>query len=255
VRSVSGRARLGRVLATLVDLLLPARCVGCGRPGAALCPVCLPAGLVDVRAGPDLAVCAAACYDGPIRTALIAYKERGRRDLARPLGGLLAAALPPSAVGTYLVPVPSTRAARRARGGDHVARLARVAARVAARAAASHCGPARVATPLRWTRAVADSAGLDAASRAANVGQAMRATPPPASACSAVIVDDIFTTGATLLEATRALRAAGWRVDGAAVVAATPRRAGVPRPIRGQMPSVHAGPSTRLAGRTAPGLP
>jgi predicted amidophosphoribosyltransferase len=231
------------MLATLVDLVLPARCVGCDRPGPVLCRACGSverlADTVDLRAGPagQIVVYAAASYGGPIRTALIAYKERGRRDLARPLGELLASALPPGR--TCLVPVPSSPAARRARGGDHVARLARVAAR--------RRGPAPVVSALRLVRAVEDSAGLGAASRAANVRQAMRAAGPRGQLRSAVIVDDIVTTGATLLEAARALNSAGWRVDGAAVVAATPRRA--------DLPSARTGPSARLAGRTARGLP
>jgi predicted amidophosphoribosyltransferase len=135
------------------------------------------------------------------------------------------------------VPVPSTRAARRARGGDHVARLARVAARVAA----PRGGPARVVAPLDWICAVEDSARLDAAARAENVRHAMRAAPPPGPGVSAVVIDDIVTTGATLRETARALHAAGWRVDGAAVVAATPRRARGPHPTLDRMPGSGAG--------------
>jgi predicted amidophosphoribosyltransferase len=199
------------VFADLLDLVLPGRCAGCGRPGVALCAECGAPAPADVPVA-GLAAVAAARYEGPIRSALIAYKERGRRDLARPLGALLATVVPRlPGPGAVLVPVPSSAAARRIRGGDHVAPLAR-----AARAGS-------VDRALRLVRAVRDSAGLDIESRSANLHHAMAATPPRCGGV-AVIVDDIATTGATLLEAARALRFAGWTVHGAAVVAATPRR-------------------------------
>jgi orotate phosphoribosyltransferase len=64
---------------------------------------------------------------------------------------------------------------------------------------------------------------LSAAERAANLANRMRAAPGAAGR-PVLLVDDIVTTGATLAEASRALRAAGWQVCGAAVIAATKLR-------------------------------
>lgn len=238
------------MLATLLDLVLPRRCVGCGRADGPLCPVCLPLGCPN-RAGPPAALAwAAGVYDGALRAALLAYKERGRRDLAAPLSRLLAAALrtaidaaasvdraPPAGgdrrrdvVSIVLVPVPSARSVAAARGGDHVLRLARRAGGITGRRAA--------ADALSLTRVVRDSAGLGAGERSRNLAAAMVARPPRPG-LSAVIIDDIVTTGATLIEARRALQAVGWPVVGAAVVAATPRRgrAGV-APLAAPSPTV-----------------
>jgi hypothetical protein len=65
--------------------------------------------------------------------------------------------------------------------------------------------------------------GLSAAERAENLAAAMRAAPPPSPRVPCVVVDDILTTGATLLEARRALLTAGWSVGAGAVVALVPR--------------------------------
>src|SRR4051794_32079540 len=77
------------------------------------------------------AVVAAGRYRGPLRSAVIAYKERGRRDLAAALSTVLVAPLAQVAGSgeVWLVPAPSRPAAARARGGDHVVRLCRQLAR------------------------------------------------------------------------------------------------------------------------------
>jgi predicted amidophosphoribosyltransferase len=214
--------------AALLDLVLPRACAGCRCPGTGLCPQCVAA----LRARPRFSrpqpcppglppLVAAAGYDGPVRAVLLAHKEHGRLTLVRPLGSALAGAVallaPPP--GTVLVPVPSSRAAVRARGHDHARRLAREAGRRTGLRARPLLVPGRV---------IADQAGLGTRARSANLAGALvarRRLDP----LVVVLVDDIVTTGATLSEATRALRVAGARVHGAAVVAATLRRSAPPR--------------------------
>ena len=158
-------------------------------------------------------------YADPARGVLIGHKERGRLGLARPLGGALAAAVAVLELDgpLVLVPVPSSRAAVRARGQDHARRLARAAAHTL-----RVCGqPARAEPLLVQARPTADQAGLSAADRADNLAGALACRAHPAGLL--VVVDDVLTTGATVVEAVRALRAAGGDVRGAAAVAGTSR--------------------------------
>jgi predicted amidophosphoribosyltransferase len=166
---------------------------------------------------------------------MLAYKERGAHGAADVLGAALARSI--GGVGgvggvgrvggaggvgrcTVIVPVPSAGAIARQRGGDHVRRLACVAARGLRRA--GH--PAVVVDALRVTAAKAESTDLTAAQRAANLRGSMTLRGPRISEGRVIVVDDIVTTGATLLEATRVLTNAGRRPVGAAVVLATQRR-------------------------------
>lgn len=218
---------------TLLDLLLPTACVGCGAPDAPLCRRCVAATTTPRRHAPrpvppDLPVLwAAGDYVGVLRGAVLAYKERGRRDLAPVLGTALGRAVG-RAVGAagrrsavWLVPVPSRRPVARARGGDHIRRLARVAVDHLGR----HGVRAGVCRAVRVVGRPRDSAGLGARDRAANLAGvfAVAARRAPPAGVLLILVDDVVTTGATLSEAARTLARAGLPVAGAAVVAATPR--------------------------------
>jgi predicted amidophosphoribosyltransferase len=237
--------------AALADLVLPRTCAGCALPGDVLCPGCrrwLSAPrLAQPRRHPlgFPPTVAAGAYAGPVRPAVLAFKEHGRAELAGPLGAALAlavtvvlAGLPGGGAGrpVRLVPVPSSAAAVQRRGRDHVAELARSAA-VELRSAGV---PARPAALLHRGGGTRDSAGLDAAARRANLAGRFTVRPtrrvPPGTVL--VVVDDVVSSGATLTEAARALGGGTSSQEETpvlgAVVAATPRRSAArstqPRP-------------------------
>jgi predicted amidophosphoribosyltransferase len=162
-----------------------------------------------------------------------AHKEHQVLTLTPFLAGRLAVAVDcllrsadglPGNVGVVLVPVPSSPAAVRARGLD--------ATWAMARRAVPSCPPGRVVGAKRLlslARRVQDQAGLGAEARRENLRGSLRARGQGLSAgCVAVIVDDVVTTGSSLTEAHRALRAAGIPVLGAATVAATVRSRSAP---------------------------
>lgn len=230
----------------LTDLVLPAECGGCGRPRTVLCPECRAAltGAVPSRVRPEPeppglpVVHAAAPYEDEVRAVLLAHKERGALMLARPLGAALAGAvraglatgggsgaagLVPGAGGprgpggpvgvggprtpVSLVPVPSAPWAVRARGHDPARRIALAAAGELRRTGT----PARVVAVLRQRRAVADQSGLNSRQRLDNLAGALEVSAGGARLLAGggrvVIVDDLMTTGASLTEAARALKA------------------------------------------------
>jgi predicted amidophosphoribosyltransferase len=194
-------------------VLFPIDCAGCGSPDRSLCADCR-AQLVAVptkRSVGDLSVVSALPYDGVTRLVILAFKTQ-RTDVARALAAPLAAAIGVALdphPGARLTAVPTSSAAFRRRGYDPVALLLRRAELHSARV-------------LHHVAPVGEQKGLGIEQRAVNVRDSIAARGA-LNGRVFLLVDDVITTGATLAEAARAIRAAGGTVVGAATLAFTPR--------------------------------
>jgi predicted amidophosphoribosyltransferase len=217
-------------------ILAPVSCAGCGADDRGLCSACraqLVPTLVEQRLDGGLSVVSALPYDGVARRSILALKEQGRTDLARPLGRVLAVAVA-AAIDAFALAadfgtvdragldaaapviievavVPSSGRSYRRRGYDPVRLLARRAGAPIARAG------------LRAGRGIATQKTLDREGRRVNLVGSMRAARR-LSGRRFLLLDDIVTTGSTLVEAARALRSAGADVVGSVTLAYTPKR-------------------------------
>jgi ComF family protein len=239
--------RLSRipVCDTCVNSLAPVDLVGCSVCGealefaaaeAALCPLCQ-------RAHPrfDFAISFAG-YDGALRKLLHLLKYEQLRPAAKLIGGKLAQVIELSASGGRLlveasdlksrearrnpvlvIPVPLHRSKVRQRGFNQSELIARSALR--------HLEGSRFelhAGNLRRVRAIVSQTGLTRHQRRENVRGAFVVTAPErVRDRSVLIVDDVYTTGTTLNECARVLRAAGARQVVVATVARVYRQGAV----------------------------
>lgn len=213
---VSRSALSAAVVPALHDALtfwLPIACAGCGALDLGLCSGCraaLAAAPHRRRTADGLVVTSAMEFSGVPARVLRALKEEGRTSLACAFSPALALVLA-DAVGpdTVVTTVPSSRAAYRRRGYRPVDLLVR------------RGGHAPVPL-LRVARAPRDQRGLDREARRANVGGVF--VSRPVRGRRVVLVDDVVTTGATLDDASRALRVAGAAEVVAVTLAHTPLR-------------------------------
>lgn len=209
--------------------------------------------LVDMDGSVLLPVVAAGAYRGELAQALLSFKRHGQRQLAEELAKALSRAVSAAAgpaAEVLLVPVPTSGTAFRRRGFSPVHLLLARARRSPALEGAAVADvlrkirpapidpPNRPGTPHGRQRTAAGwpgwpggpgwaggQKGLGRAARARRVRGSMRikggTRPAALTGRACIVVDDVLTTGATLAEAARALRAAGGVVRGAVVLAAT----------------------------------
>jgi ComF family protein len=206
--------------------VVPPWCERCGQPEPlfGLCRICQnwPEGFRCARS--------AVWLDAAARRAVHALKYGGLARIADDLGSAMARMPLPGAEDPVLVPVPLAARRLRARGYNQSEHLARNLAQRWRRP---------VSQLLVRTRDTATQTALTPASRLANVAGAFQVrdgefgvrNDPSArdssfrvSHSTLVLVDDVFTTGATLTAAARALQDAGAR----SIMAVTFGRAVIP---------------------------
>lgn len=240
-------ASIGALFSQALAVVAPVECAGCGRLDVALCGHCrgaldeslgdrstlvLPAARYASESG-GCRLWFATDYAGVVTALIHSLKEAGRVDVARALAPALAravvaaldstgAVMPPTA-RLVLVAAPSSRSSVRRRGYRHVEEiLSRARARI--RADWPECNGRSLSVSrgaLRPPRNVRDQVGLSRPERWANLSHRVVATRR-LSGSYVVVVDDIVTTGATVLECKRAVESVGGTVLGAASVCHTP---------------------------------
>jgi competence protein ComFC len=209
-------------LTALADLFYPERCVGCGRRSSdVLCracfeglprvgsPVCGRCGLPTAFATPACGECknvdfgfesakAPLKYDGVGKEVVHALKYRGYKKVVARLAVPLMLQVLGDGRFDAVVPVPLHRSRLRKRGFNQAELLARGVAEGI---------NATVSDTLKVVRSTRDQVELSAAQRRANVAGAFGASGPLRG--KVLLIDDVFTTGATMSACATTLTRAG----------------------------------------------
>jgi len=219
------------LLEGIAELIAPTRCAGCERPGALLCASC-DESLLRIHAARACPACgapfgalvctecwnteyafeAALCLgelEGALARAIVLHKDAGERRLGTLLGGMLAnrVAVEWDGWAEAVCWVPPTRAAITRRGFDH------------GHALAIPCGGQLGVEPrqLLGRERAKDQRQMGRSGRISSAaGSFLTVARPPAHV---LLIDDVFTTGATLDAAARTLLDAGALEVRVAVVA------------------------------------
>ena len=215
---------LRQLKSSVLDLLFPLRCLGCGRDGSLLCPACCQS-LPRIkqpycqRCGTPLTegnLCPACIsyplsidgirsvflFGGTVRQAIHQFKYRHIKAMAAPLGRLLADYLRTyPLLGDVLMPVPLHPRRLRERGYNQAALLAKETGRLMGL-------PVDEVTLLRQRDTITQAKTANAAERRLNVEDAFTCRKE-LSGERVLLIDDVCTTGATLDACAVALKTAG----------------------------------------------
>lgn len=220
------------VFESVIGWLAPPTCLSCGKEGSAICGACSEQRITPFgercwrcnklsqggktcegcrHTGSPSGVWIVSNYEDAARNLLSLYKFSQQRAAAQPIARLMADTFlensgPAHTSMTYLVvPVPTATARVRERGFDHTDLLAKQIAAIL------RLSEAKALRRLGQTRQL----GSRREERLAQLnGSFIAKNPRRVQGRNILLVDDVVTTGGTIIAATKALRMAGAkRVD------------------------------------------
>ncbi len=192
--------------------LFPRHCLHCGKSGSDFCDTCFSK-IPKANPTEDAFVLPLFSYQHPpLRKVILALKFKGRYPLAKLFGGPLAdAALSLledkmifSKKEVIVVPIPASQTGRKKRGYNQSVLLAKALLESATFEATLN---EKALKKIRETPRQAEI--KNRTQRLKNISDAFFADSTIVQDKLILLVDDVTTTGATLREARRALRAAG----------------------------------------------
>jgi len=207
---------------SLTEILFPIRCFGCRALGPNICSKCRilwNPHLYRSILG-SLHVYSAVLYSPVAKRIILSAKENGIKAaddlIIHALSHSLHLLLRDFEVGA-LVPVPSRRSSNQKRGRDFLSEITHTIAR----SESLECMDL-----LIHNRKIKDQSELNAHERSENIYHALaidrNKLPALGVETDVILVDDVLTTGATLLEARRALELRGIRVIAAITACLAP---------------------------------
>jgi len=191
---------------SILNLIFPPRCEVCGKGSEeALCSECFK----QIKfMKPHLGIYSVSIYEGPLRNAIHRFKFKKRKILADPLGILLIKYLshnPMLDMNEFelIIPVPLHKKRLRERGFNQAELLARVIGRYY---------ELPVVSALERVKNTKAQFDLPREERFSNISGAFKVADPRSVYNKRILLlDDIYTTGATIAECSRALKIAGAR--------------------------------------------
>lgn len=192
-----------KLFESILNLIFPPRCEVCRQDSQdALCHDCFK----EIKfMKPHLGIYSAAAYDGTLRAAIKRFKFKKRKRLAQALGFLLVkyvSQIPGLEMREMdlIIPVPLHEKRLKERGFNQARVLAETL---------SHYYGIPVKSSLARIKNTKAQFDLERKERFSNIKGAFKVVDNSVNNKRILLFDDIYTTGATIMECSKALKAAG----------------------------------------------